>query len=438
MKIEIKVPAAGESVTEAMISEWFKEDGEFVEKDEAVLELETDKANMELNAEEAGTVIIEVAAEEVVKVGQVIGYIDTEGADEDAGDSDDAKEEDSTSASEDDSDSDQESSSSESKEADSSSEQSASDSDSKKYKGDAPTSPSARRIAEENNLDLKKVEGSGRGGRVTKDDAQKAANQKAADSSKKSESAKASPQMVTIDAPGGGAERETTVKNMSMMRRRIAQRLVEAQSTAAILTTFNEVDMSAVMNMRNQYKDAFFKKHGVKLGFMSFFVKAACEALKHVPEINAYIEDNTIHYHNFCDVGVAVGTEKGLLVPIVRDADKMSFAQVEAAINNYAVKARDGKISLDDLNGGTFTISNGGIYGSLLSTPILNPPQSGILGMHKIEKRPVVINDEIVIRPMMYLALSYDHRIVDGKGAVTFLVKIKECLEDPARMLLEL
>lgn len=429
MKIEIKVPQAGESVTEAMISEWFKEDGDFVEKDEAILELETDKANMELNAEEAGVLSIKVAAEEVVKVDQVIGYIDTSAGDSGgSNDSSDDKAAESKDSGDD-------------KQTEEAKEEKPAAKDDKSYKGDAPTSPSARRIADENDIDLKKVEGSGRGGRVTKEDAQRAA-----DSKPKQESSKAAPkaeskgpQLSGIDTtPAGSFERQTTKKNMSMMRRRIAQRLVEAQQTAAILTTFNEVDMTAVMNLRNQYKDAFHKKHGVRLGFMSFFVKAACEALKAVPEINAYIEDNQVHYHNFCDVGVAVGTEKGLLVPIVRDADKMTFAQVEGAINDYAVKARDGKISLDDLNGGTFTISNGGIYGSLLSTPILNPPQSGILGMHKIEKRPVVVNDEIVIRPMMYLALSYDHRIVDGKGAVTFLVKIKECLEDPARMLLEL
>lgn len=225
---------------------------------------------------------------------------------------------------------------------------------------------------------------------------------------------------------------------MSMMRRRIAQRLVEAQSNAAILTTFNEVDMTAVMDLRNRYKDAFAKKHGMKLGFMSFFVKACVEALKSIPEINALVDGNNIVYRDYFDIGVAVGSKKGLVVPVVRDCDHLTFAQVEQSIMAYAQKARDGKISLDELSGGTFTISNGGIYGSLLSTPILNPPQSGILGMHKIEKRPVVVDDQIVIRPMMYLALSYDHRIVDGKGAVSFLVKVKECIEDPTRIMLEI
>ena len=224
---------------------------------------------------------------------------------------------------------------------------------------------------------------------------------------------------------------------MSMMRRRIAQRLVQAQHESAILTTFNEVDMSAMMALRARYKEAFEKKHGVRLGFMSFFVKACVEALKFVPEINAAIDGNNIVYRDYQDIGVAVGTEKGLVVPIIRNAGDLSFAGVESTINAYAKKARDGKISLDDLTGGTFTISNGGVYGSLLSTPILNPPQSGILGMHKIEKRPVVVDDQVVVRPMMYLALSYDHRIVDGKGAVTFLVKVKECIEDPARIMLE-
>ncbi|CAM2009871.1 2-oxoglutarate dehydrogenase complex dihydrolipoyllysine-residue succinyltransferase [Acanthopleuribacter pedis] len=413
MKIEIKVPQAGESVTEAMISEWFKENGDTVDKDEAVLELETDKANMELNADQAGTVEILVEAGEVVTVGQIIGYIDTEGAGANSADPAPAAEE-----------APAEEASGEEK----------------------PLSPAVRRIVAEEKLDPNTIDGSGKDGRILKGDALKAAQAKsepapepAAPAPKKAANPapkKAAPAPAPTPVKRDGSRGETT-KPMSMMRRRIAERLVQAQHESAILTTFNEVDMSAVMAMRSKYKEAFEKRHGVRLGFMSFFVKACVEALRFVPEINASIDGTNIIYRDYQDIGVAVGTKKGLLVPIIRNAGDLTMAGVEAAINDYAVKARDGKISLDDLAGGTFTISNGGVYGSLLSTPILNPPQSGILGMHKIEKRPVVIDDEIVIRPMMYLALSYDHRIVDGKGAVTFLVKVKEALEDPARMLLE-
>ncbi len=405
MKIEIKVPQAGESVTEAMISEWFKENGDSIDKDEAILELETDKANMELNADQAGTVEILVEAGEVVTVGQVIGYIDTAGAASDAD-----------------------------KPA-----QAAPEAAPAPAAGEEkPLSPAVRRIVAEENLDPNAIDGSGKDGRILKGDALKAAAgsaPKPAPAPAKSAappSPKAAPTPVKRDGSRG-----ENVKPMSMMRRRIAERLVQAQHESAILTTFNEVDMSAVMALRSKYKEAFEKRHGVRLGFMSFFVKACVEALRFVPEINASIDGTNIIYRDYQDIGVAVGTKKGLVVPVIRNAGDLTMAGVEAAINDYALKARDNKISLDDLAGGTFTISNGGVYGSLLSTPILNPPQSGILGMHKIEKRPVVIDDEIVIRPMMYLALSYDHRIVDGKGAVTFLVKVKEALEDPARMLLE-
>lgn len=408
MKIEIKVPQAGESVTEAMISDWFKEDGEFVEKDEAILELETDKANMELNADESGVLQIGVAAGEVVQVGQVIGHINTEGV-------------------------------SAAPAASETAEAPAAEAPAQEEQGLAP---SVRRITTEEGIDPASIKGSGKDGRIIKEDALKAAQ------SKKAAPAKAKPaapskakdaKVVDIhlaDSSNSSSREERSVP-MSMMRRRIAQRLVEAQATSAILTTFNEVDMSAVMDLRNRYKGNFEKKYGFKLGFMSFFVKACVEALKEVPEINGMIDGNNTIYRDYYDIGVAVGSEKGLVVPVLRDCDRLSFAQVEQNIAAYAQKARAGKITLDDLSGGTFTISNGGIYGSLLSTPILNPPQSGILGMHKIEKRPVVVDDQVVVRPMMYLALSYDHRIVDGKGAVTFLVKVKECLEDPTRILLE-
>ncbi|MDJ0839756.1 MAG: 2-oxoglutarate dehydrogenase complex dihydrolipoyllysine-residue succinyltransferase [Acidobacteriota bacterium] len=422
MKIEIKVPQAGESVTEAMISEWFVEDGGTVAKDEAILELETDKANMELNADEGGVVSIAVEAGEVVTVGQVIGHIDTAAA----GAASPAP--------------------APAPVAEEAPAQDAPD----QVSATQPLSPAVQRIVTEEGLDPATIEGTGKDGRILKEDALKAAAAKKAAPRPVTPAPKPAPAPVpkpaaksghVVDlhlAPKKTAARGERVAPMSMMRRRIAQRLVEAQQTAAILTTFNEIDMSAVMELRAKYKDAFAKKYGIRLGFMSFFVKACVSALKEVPEINAMIDGNNIIYRDYYDIGVAVGSKKGLVVPILRDTDNMTFAEVENSIAAYATKARDGKISLDDLSGGTFTISNGGIYGSLLSTPILNPPQSGILGMHKIEKRPMVVDDQVVVRPMMYVALSYDHRIVDGKGAVTFLVKVKECLEDPSRIMLEI
>ncbi|MCB1051299.1 MAG: 2-oxoglutarate dehydrogenase complex dihydrolipoyllysine-residue succinyltransferase [Acidobacteria bacterium] len=419
MAIEIKVPQAGESVTEAMIGQWFKANGSYVEKDEPLLEFETDKSNLELVAEQAGVLTILAQEGEVVKVGQVVGKLDTEAKAEGE------KKEKSEPAQ---------------PKAETKTEAKA------EPKADTPLSPAVRRVVEEHKLDPAQIPGSGKDGRILKEDAMKAA-QSAPAPAKKAESpasapvaaqtAAKTPASAPVAKPAAGSRSERTVP-MSMLRRRIAQRLVEAQHSAAILTTFNEIDMTAMMEMRSRYNETFQKKYGLKLGFMSFFVKACVEALKAIPEINAQIRDNQIIYHDYCDVGVAVGTDRGLVVPVIRDAHLMGFAQIEQAIADYANKARQGKISLDDLSGGTFTISNGGVYGSLLSTPILNPPQSGILGMHKIEKRAVVVDDQIVIRPMMYVALSYDHRIVDGKEAVTFLVKVKESLEDPARLLLEI
>ncbi|PIE89467.1 MAG: dihydrolipoyllysine-residue succinyltransferase [Acidobacteria bacterium] len=401
MKIDIVVPQAGESVTEAMVGEWLKEEGDLVQMDDPIVEMETDKSNLELAAEASGKLHIAVETGTVVAPGDTIGTIDTSfEAGEDAESEPAAAE------------------TTETKEA------------------EVITSPAARRIITEENLNASDIVGTGKDGRITKEDA---INQAAASSQKEAPAAvKAEPapkKTATPPKKTAHSEGKRTVP-MSMMRRRIAKRLVEAQQTAAILTTFNEIDMTAVMTLRSKYKDAFFKKHGVKLGFMSFFIKASIEALKAVPEINAEIEDQNLIYKDYCHIGVAVGTEKGLVVPVIKHADEMSFHEIEQAIADYAEKARQGKIAIEDLQDGTFTLSNGGTYGSLLSTPILNPPQSGILGMHKIEKRAVVVNDDIVIRPMMYVALSYDHRIVDGKGAVTFLVKIKECLEDPARLLL--
>jgi len=450
MKVEIKVPQAGESVTEAMISEWFVESGDAVEKDEAILELETDKANMELNAEEAGVVHIDVPAGEVVSVGQTLGYIDTDASADDEDGGDEAAKE---TAEGEEKETEEGAADAEKKRSDKAEKEQANAGESQEKSGDGKNepilSPAARRVVEEEDLDPAGIDGSGKDGRIIKEDALKAAKAKSRDDQRQSEKpaeSKATPEREkppakVVDMPVSPkpvGERGERVAPMSMLRRRIAQRLVEAQQNAAILTTYNEIDMTEVMAARAKYKDAFEKRHGVRLGFMSFFIKACVAALQEVPEINAMIDEHNIVYRDYCDIGVAVGTDRGLLVPIIRDCERLSFAQIEKAIADYAVKARDGKISLDDLSGGTFTISNGGVYGSLLSSPILNPPQSGILGMHKIEKRPVVVDDQIVIRPMMYVALSYDHRIVDGKGAVTFLVKIKERLEDPARLLLEI
>jgi 2-oxoglutarate dehydrogenase E2 component (dihydrolipoamide succinyltransferase) len=291
----------------------------------------------------------------------------------------------------------------------------------------------------EKGVDVASISPSGPGGRITKGDVLAAADSKSAAPAPAAPEPAAKPSAPVVSSPViGGAERAQTRQKMPNIRQKIAQRLVEAQHTAAILTTFNEVDMSRVMDLRAKYKDAFQKKHGIGLGFMSFFVKATTEALQAFPAVNAQIDGTEIIYHNYCDIGVAVSTERGLMVPVVRSAERMGFSQIEKAIMDYALKARENKISVNDLQGGTFTITNGGVFGSLLSTPILNPPQSAILGMHSIKKRPVVVDDQIVIRPMMYLALSYDHRMIDGKEAVSFLVRIKELIEDPERLLLSI
>lgn len=406
MKVEVRVPAVGESVQEGMIESWHKSEGASIAADEVLLALETDKATMDIASPATGVLHILVPAGTVVKVGQVLATIDT-AAHEQASPMPVA----SAIAS----------------------------------PATAPVSaayglepgPAVRRVAAEHQLDLTKIPGSGKDGRVTKADALSAV---AAPTS-------ASSPAVALPTPptpasaailGGGRERREERKPMSMLRRRIAERLIEAQQTAAILTTFNEVDMTQILALRKNYQDLFQKAYGLKLGFMGFFVKASVTALKAFPAVNAYISGTDVCYHNYCDIGVAVSTEKGLMVPVLRDVDLKSIAQIEQDIAAFSVKARENKISLDDLNGGTFTVSNGGVFGSLLSTPILNPPQSAILGMHKTQLRPMVMPDgTIEARPMMYLAMSYDHRIIDGKEAVGFLVKIKEVLEDPARLVLE-
>lgn len=386
--IELFVPALGESVSEATIAKWYKKEGDAVKLDELLVELETDKVTLEVNAIAAGVLgKINFAQGDTVKRGDLLVLIN-EGAIASSTPTPVA--------------------------------QAAPVAISAPAEKATIMSPSANKIAAENNISAANINATGKDGRVTKGDVLTAM------------AAPASSQASIID------DRTEERVKMSRLRKRIAERLKESQNTAAILTTFNEVDMTNIMALRNQYKDNFEKKHGVKLGFMSFFVKAAIAALKEIPAVNAKIEGDEIVYHNFCDVGVAVGTEQGLVVPVIRNAEKMSFAEIEKTIVNYGKKARDGKLTMAELTGGTFSVSNGGVYGSLLSTPIINPPQSGILGMHKTQERPVAINGKVEVRPMMYLALSYDHRIIDGKEAVTFLVRIKECIENPERLLFDL
>jgi len=402
MATELRVPTLGESVSEATIGKWLKKPGDAVAADEPLVELETDKVSVEVPAPAAGVLSEIVAAEgETVAVGAVIGLLEAGAvaaaaprlsrADEAA------KVRHAASAA----------------------------GAAERTAVSVPPSPAAQKIMADRGVDAASVAGSGRRGQILKEDAIKAP---------------AAP--APVQAPRAPVSKTDEVREervrMTRLRQTIARRLKDAQNTAAMLTTFNEVDMSPVMDLRNRYKDLFEKKHGVKLGFMGFFTKAVCHALKEIPAVNAEIDGTDIVYKNYCHVGVAVGTEKGLVVPVIRDADQMGIAEIEKEIGRLGKRARDGELELSDMQGGTFTISNGGVYGSLMSTPILNAPQSGILGMHKIQDRPVVVGGKIEIRPMMYLALSYDHRIVDGKEAVTFLVRVKETLEDPERLVLDL
>jgi 2-oxoglutarate dehydrogenase E2 component (dihydrolipoamide succinyltransferase) len=384
----------GESVAEGTLSTFLKKPGEAVKKDETIAEIETDKVALEVPAPADGVIGEWLVAEGTsVTPGAVIGRINASGA----------------------------AASAPAAAAPAAAPKAAPAAAS----GERPVAPSVRRISAESGVDPQSIPGTGRDGRATKADAMAYVN------APKAPAAQAAP-----SAPRETGPREERVR-MTRLRQTIARRLKEAQDSAAMLTTFNDVDMGAIMDLRKKHQDAFVAKHGIKLGFMSFFVKACVNALKEVPAVNAEIDGQDIIYKNFYDIGVAVGTDKGLVVPVVRDSEDMSLAGIEKAIANLGKKARDGELTIGDMQGGTFTISNGGIYGSLMSTPILNPPQSGVLGMHRIEQRPVAINGQVVIRPMMYLALSYDHRIVDGKEAVTFLVRVKEALEDPERMLLE-
>jgi 2-oxoglutarate dehydrogenase E2 component (dihydrolipoamide succinyltransferase) len=427
---DIMTPALGESVTEATVARWAKKAGDPVRKDEILVELETDKVSLEVAAPADG-VLTEIAAEEgaTVEPGAVLGKIAEGAAAAAAPKANGARTATKAPAP----------SSTPTpvpagelqpepapgKAAPTSAP--VPDTSAPKVAAEPVMAPSAQRIVAENKLQPASLEGTGKGGRITKGDALAALEARD----------RAPPPAPAPQAPRAVHEREERVR-MTRLRQTIARRLKEAQNTAAMLTTFNEVDMSAVMALRNQYKDLFEKQHGVKLGFMSFFVKAVVYGLKHVPEVNAEIDGQDLIYKNHYDISVAVGTERGLVTPVVRDADQMSLAEIEKAIGALGKKARDGQLTLEDLQGGTFTISNGGVYGSLMSTPILNSPQSGILGMHKIQERPVVAGGQIVARPMMYLALSYDHRVVDGQGAVTFLVHVKEAIEEPQRLLLDL
>ena len=419
MAVEIIIPSVGESVQEAVLAEWFKKDGDLVHKDEPLFVIETDKVTLEVAAEIDGVLKISVAEGETVAIGMVVGSIEPTDA---------------APASE----------TPVSKVKDEKLPEPAAPAATPApppvtpgpspppMTGDQPSlPPSVRRLIAEKNLDVTKIEGTGPGGRISKGDVLLYLEQAPAGIPDKLE-----PPTDACLAVAGDQPVETR-KPMSPIRKRIAARLLESKQNTAMLTTFNEIDMGQAMAMRSRYKEAFQKKHGVSLGFMSIFIKACVEALKEIPEINAFIDGDDIVYHNYQHIGVAIGTERGLVVPVVRHAEKMSFAQIEGAIVDYVKKIKENRLELADLEGGTFTVSNGGVYGSLLSTPILNTPQSGILGMHKIEKRPVVVDDEIVVRPMMYVALSYDHRIVDGREAVTCLRRIKEFVENPERMMME-
>jgi len=405
--VDVMVPSLGESVSEATVSTWFKKPGDTVAQDEMLCELETDKVSVEVPAPAAGTLSGILANEgDTVEAGGKLGVISASGAAPAKAETPSGPRAEAPAA--------------------------------PAGGRDVEDAPAAKKAMAEAGLSPDRVTGTGRDGRIMKEDVAKAlAEGTKAASAAGGDAATAKPPAPRAPVPAEDAAREERVK-MTRLRQTIARRLKDAQNSAAMLTTYNEVDMTSTMELRKEYKDLFEKKHGTRLGFMSFFTKACCHALKEVPEVNAEIDGTDIVYKNFVHMGIATGTPTGLVVPVIRDADGMSFAEIEKAIAEKGRRARDGKLSMAEMQGGTFTISNGGVYGSLMSSPILNPPQSGILGMHKIQDRPVVVGGHIVIRPMMYLALSYDHRIVDGKGAVTFLVRVKEALEDPRRLLMDL
>ena len=420
MITEVKVPSVGESVTSGVVSAWHKKSGEFVNEGEPLFALETDKVSTDIVAEKSGVLETKVAEGQEVKIGEIIAVIDdsNQRAPEEKTEKPAGKKKPSS--------------------------ETRKQTDADKTVAQKPLSPAVRRIIEEEKLEPQKISATGEGGRLTKADVLKAVEERGRGKSsevvakveEKIEVGELQPPADVSAEASAKAEARFTRKKMSPLRRKIAQQLVMAQHTAAILTTFNECDMSAVQELRRNTQEEFTKKHGVKLGLMSFFVKAAVEGLKAVSVVNGRIDGDDFIQNNFYDIGVAVGTERGLVVPVVRDADKKSFADLEREIADYAARARDGKLKLEELQDGTFTITNGGVYGSLFATPILNPPQSGILGMHKIMPRPVAVGGDVAVRPMMYLALSYDHRAIDGKEAVTFLIKVKECIEEPKNLAL--
>ncbi len=405
MPFELRVPAVGESISEVQIGDWLKQEGQAVRKDEPLVLIESEKATVEIPAPVQGVLSrILKRRGEAARVGDAIAEISTDGAaaPEPAPGGAEAPQAATPVAAE----------------------------SPLPASAAPPVMPAAQRILEQSGIPRESVTGSGRGGRITKEDALRAAAAKAP-------APGASPAAAPVEAPQPAGAREEELVPMTPLRRTVARRLVEAQSTMAMLTTFNEIDMSAVIALRSEHQEAFTKRHGIKLGFMSFFVKAVIEALKQIPALNAEIREQHILYRHYYDIGVAIGGGKGLVVPVIRNAERLSFAEVEKAIADLAARAKEARIKPEELQGGTFTITNGGIYGSLLSTPIINPPQSGILGMHAIQERPVAVNGQVVIRPMMYVALTYDHRLVDGREAVTFLKRVKEFIEAPARMLLE-
>ena len=395
MILEMKVPSPGESITEVEIAEWLVQDGDYVEKDQAIAEVDSDKATLELPAEASGTITLKAEEGDAVEVGAIVCLIDTAAA-KPEGSEPAAKVE-------------------KKEEAPKKEESKPVASEAKTYATGTP-SPAAKKILDEKGISASAVSGTGRDGRITKDDAVKA--------------------VPSMGTPTGGSRGESRSK-VSMLRRKVAERLVEAKNTTAMLTTFNEVDMSPIFNLRKEYKEAFKAKHGVSLGFMSFFTLAVVRALKLYPAVNSMIDGKEMVSYDFCDISIAVSGPKGLMVPVIRNAENLTFRGVEAEVKRLALRARDGQITVDEMTGGTFTISNGGVFGSMLSTPIINPPQSGILGMHNIVERPVAVNGNVEIRPIMYVALSYDHRIIDGKESVGFLVAVKEALENPAELLMD-
>ena len=394
MILEMKVPSPGESITEVEIAQWLVQDGDFVEKDQAIAEVDSDKATLELPAEASGTITLKAEEGDAVAVGEIVCLIDTSASAPEGGE---AKEE------------------APKAEVKAEAPKAAAQAVKAETYATGTASPAAKKILAEKGIDAATVNGTGRDGRVTKEDAVNA--------------------VPSMGTPTGGS-RGTSRKKMSMLRRKVAERLVEAKNTTAMLTTFNEVDMKPIFDLRSQYKEEFKAKHGVGLGFMSFFTKAVVRALQLYPDVNSMIDGKEMITYDFCDISIAVSGPKGLMVPVMRNAETLSFRGVEAEIKRLAIRARDGKITVDEMTGGTFTISNGGVFGSMLSTPIINPPQSGILGMHNIVERPVVVDGQVVVRPIMYVALSYDHRIIDGRESVGFLVAVKEALENPVEILM--